>query len=419
MNEERQRAGAPYPIRPITEAEWPDFVALDHEAFNVADPPEVTAERWKELIEFERTLCAFDGDVLVGSTAAYSLTMTVPGGPIPVAGITGVAVLPSHRRKGILRSLMTRQLADLHEGGEPVAALYASEAAIYGRFGYGRAADAMFFRIPRHGSAFVPHAPADPKLRLRVARPADVRGDLEKVFAEVQPTRPGLYARSPGFWNWVLRDDEQARGGDGPLRCVLAEDDGGPRGYALFRVKDSWDDYDLPQSEVRLKELFAVDAAAYATLWRSLLDRDLCVRVYAWNRPVDDPLFHLLAEPRRLHAGWRDELWVRLVEVGAALGARRYSAPVDVVLDVRDEVCPWNEGRWRLAADGTGATCERTADPADLELPVHVLGAAFLGGRDLTPYGAAGVVRQVRPGALKALSTAMSWEPRPWGGLVF
>src|SRR5690606_17919756 len=169
MNEERQRAGAPYPIRPITEAEWPDFVALDDEAFNVADPPEVTAERWTELIEFERTLCAFDGDVLVGSTAAYSLTMTVPGGPIPVAGITGVAVLPSHRRKGILRSLMTRQLADLHEGGEPVAALYASEAAIYGRFGYGRAADAMFFRIPRHGSAFVPHAPADPKLRLRVA----------------------------------------------------------------------------------------------------------------------------------------------------------------------------------------------------------------------------------------------------------
>jgi len=418
MNEERQRSAAPYPIRPITEAEWPHFAALDHEAFSVADPLEA-ADRWKEMIEFDRTLCAFDGDLLVGSTAACSFTMTVPGGPMPVAGVTGVAVLPSHRRKGILRSLMTRQLADLHEGGESVAALYASEAAIYGRFGYGRAADAMFFRIPKHGSAYGPHAPADPRLRIRVARPADVRGDLEKVFAEVQPTRPGLYARSPAFWNLVLRDDEYARRGDGPLRCVLAEDDGGPRGYALFRAKESWDDHDLPQGEVRLKELFAVDPAAYATVWRSVLDRDLCVRVVAWSRPVDDPLIHLLAEPRQLHAGWRDDLWVRLVDVGPALAARAYSAPVDVVLQVRDEVCPWNEGRWRLAADGAGATCERTTDPADLELPVDVLGAGFLGGRDLVPFAATGAVRQVRPGALKALSTAMSWEPRPWGATVF
>lgn len=418
MTDDRERAAAPYLIRPITEDEWPQFLAVDNEAFNIADPPD-TPDYWRQVIEFERTLSAFDGDLLVGSTAIYSLTMTVPGGPIPVAGVTGVSVLPSHRRRGILRALMTRQLRDIHEGGEAVAALYASEAAIYGRFGYGRAADHLFFRIPKHGSAFRPDAPTDPALRLRVARPADVRGDLEKVFDEIVTTRPGMYARSEGRWIGVLRDDEVARGGFGPLRCMIAEDDGGPRGYALFRAKSSWTEHDLPDGEVRLRDLFAVDPAAYAALWRALLDRDLCTSVFAQSRPVDDPLIHLLAEPRHLNAGWADELWVRLVDVGDALAARRYSAPVDVVFEVSDPVCPWNEGRWRLAGDASGATCERTSAPADLTLPVDVLGAGYLGGRPLTPLADAGVVRESRPGALKALSVAMSWEPRPWAGLVF
>lgn len=418
MSEERHRPAPPYPIRPLAEDEWHRLVELDEEAFSSPHPPEAL-EHVKQMLEFDRTLGAFDGDLLVGAAAAYSLTMTVPGGPIPVAGVTWVAVLGSHRRRGVLRSLMLRQLDDLHERGEPVAALYASEAAIYGRFGYGRAADTMFFRIPTHGSAFRPDAPADPNLRLRIARPAEVRPALEKVFGEVVTTRPGLYARCAGRWTGVLRDDEHARGGLGPLRCVLAEDDGGPRGYALFRVKPGFTEWDVPDGEVRLKELFAVDPAAYAAVWRAVLDRDLCARVVAPHRPVDDPLVHLLADPRHLNAGMRDDLWVRVVDVGPALTARRYAAPVDVVLEVRDPVCPWNEGRWRLAADTAGATCERTTAPADVELSVNVLGSGYLGGQPLTPYAAVGAARELRPGALAALSAAMSWEPRPWGGLIF
>ncbi|MEV5408508.1 GNAT family N-acetyltransferase [Thermopolyspora sp. NPDC052614] len=419
MNDDRRRSAAPYPIRPVTEAEWPKFKDLDGEAFNLSAPPEVQ-DQFKEVLEFERTLGAFDGDLLVGFTTVFSLTMTVPGGPIPVAGVSAVSVLASHRRKGILRSLMTRQLADLHEGGESVAALYASEAGIYGRFGYGRAADTLFFRIPKLGSAFVPDVPSDPALRLRVAKPAEARGELEKVFAEVVTSRPGLYARSEGRWNGALRDSDYDRQGAGPLRCVLAEDDHGTRGYALFRVKEGWNEHDLPDGELRLKELFAVDDAAYAALWRSALDRDLCARLYAWSRPVDDPLIHLLADPRQLHAGWMDDLWVRVVNLGEAMTARRYSAPVDVVLEVSDPLCPWNEGRWRLTADAKGAAvCERTTSPADLELPVSVLGSGYLGGRPLTPLARAGAVRELRQGALKELSTAMSWEPRPWAGLIF
>ncbi|WP_067179089.1 GNAT family N-acetyltransferase [Microtetraspora niveoalba] len=410
-------------IRPITEPEWPAFVRVDREAFNSSLPPELN-DRMRELFELDRSLAAFDGDLIVGTTTVLSLTMTVPGGSLPVGGVSAVGVLPSHRRRGILTSLMTRQLADLHERGESVAALYASEAAIYGRYGYGRAADTLFFRIPTARSAFRGDAPVDPSLRVRLAEPAEARADLEKVFESVRTTRPGLYDRSDACWRLeVLADEEVYRRGAGPLRCVIVEDDDGPRGYALFRVKSGWTDHNLPDGEVLLNDLFATDPAAYALTWRTVLDRDLCVRLHAWGRPVDDPIVHLLAEPRQLNAGWLDDLWVRLVDVDQALAGRAYAAPVDLVIEVEDRVCPWNAGRFRLVASGgTGtakASCERTGDPADVTLPVDALGAAYLGGRPLTAMGAAGLVTEHSEGALHALSTAMSWEPRPWAGLIF
>ena len=404
-------------VRPITESEWPAFAAVDYEAFNSSHPP-AAADRWRELAEIDRSLAAFDGDLMVGCTAAITFTMTVPGGPIPVAGVTAVGVLASHRRRGVLSALMTRQLHDLHDNGEAVAALYATEAAIYGRFGYGRAADGLFLRIPKRGSEFVKNAPTDPALRLRVAKPADELPQLRKVFESVWTARPGMYARSDARWRVeVLSDEDHDRGGTGPLRCMIAEDDEGPRGYALFRVKSGYTDHDVPDGEVRLKELFASDPAAYAMLWRSVLDRDLCSRVFAWSRPVDDPIVHLLAEPRHLNAGWLDELWVRIVDVDRALASRSYAAPADLVIEVEDDVCPWNVGRWRLTT--AKASCERTDDPADLTLPVTVLGAAYLGGRPLTALAGAGIVREHREGALRELSTAMSWDPKPWAGLVF
>ncbi|MEU8265902.1 GNAT family N-acetyltransferase [Sphaerisporangium sp. NPDC049002] len=405
-------------IRPIKNSEWDQWIVIDEEAFAM-DATEPRAGQFRALVEWDRSLGAYDGDLLVGSTMGLSFTMTVPGGRRPVCGVTGVAVLASHRRRGVLSSLMRRQLADLHESGEAVAVLYASEGAIYGRYGYGRASDNLVLRIPKRGSEFVPYAPADPSLRLRVVRPAAARADIEKVFDSVVTTRPGLYARSPERWDAMLDDDESSRYGATTLRCVIAEDDAGPRGYALFRLKADYTDHDVADGEVRLRDLFGLDPAAYALLWRHVLDRDLCSRVYASNRPADDPIMHLLAEPRMLNAAFVDEMWVRVVDAGRALPDRAYSAPVDVVLDVADTVCPWNAGRWRLSADATGATCARTNDPPDVELPVSVLGAAYLGGRTLGAYEAAGVIRETRPGAVRALSAAMSWETKPWGGLIF
>ncbi|MEV7011281.1 GNAT family N-acetyltransferase [Streptosporangium sp. NPDC051022] len=406
-------------LRPLTESDYSTWITVDEEAFGNAIPPH-RRELFKDVTEFDRSLGAFEDDQLVGVTSVFSFTMTVPGGPLPVAGVTSVAVLPSHRRRGVLSALMTRQLSDIRERGEAVAALYASEAAIYGRFGYGRAADNLFFDIPTHSAGFVKHAPSDPSLRLRIVRPAEARSVFEKVFEAALDGRPGLYARTPERWNAILSDHEADQGGSGPLRAVVVEDDRGPRGYALFRIRSGITDHDTPSGELRLKELFGLDPAAYALLWRHVLDRDLVSRVRVAQRPVDDPLMHLLAEPRHLNAGWLDELWIRLVDVERALASRRYSAPVDVVIEVEDTLCPWNAGRWRLSAGTSGARCVPAGDAeADLRLPVALLGAAYLGGRALTGAQAAGLVHESRAGAVRELSTAMSWEPAPWTGLIF
>lgn len=407
-----------YPIRPIDESEWPSFARVTTEGFGWTPHPK-EMERYKRETEFDRTLAAFDGDLIAGVTSILSLTMTVPGGRMPVAGVTSVSVLPSHRRRGILTSLMRRQLADVRERGESVAALFASETPIYGRYGYGRAAHELSFRIRTSGSAFTANAPADPSLRIRVARPADVRADLERLFASVVDRRPGRYDRDARTWDNVLADEEFDQHGAGSLRSVLAEDDEGVRGYALFRIKASWDGNGVPDGELRLRELEAADPAAYALLWRSVLDRDLVSTVQARTRPVDDPLIALIADQRQLRAGWSDELWVRVVEVERALAARAYSAAVDVVIEVEDDVCPWNAGRWRLTADLSGAECKPVEDAPDVTLPVAALGSAYLGDGLLMESAAAGLLREHSPGSVRALATAMSWSPKPWAGLGF
>ncbi|MEV5495851.1 GNAT family N-acetyltransferase [Nonomuraea fuscirosea] len=407
-----------YPIRPIDESEWPAYTRVLEEGFGWTPHP-TQAERWKAETEFDRTLAVFDGDQIVGVTGIYSLPMTVPGGQLPVAGVTAVSVLPSHRRRGVLSAMMRRQLDDIRERGESVAALYASEALIYGRYGYGRASSELSFQIDTRRSAFVPGAPSDPSLRLRVVKPADERAELEKLFASVVPRRPGRYERNAHFWNGLLADEEADQHGAGPWRSILAEDDRGVRGYALFRIKSSWDDNGIPNGTVKLQELEAADPAAYALLWRSVLDRDLVSKVQSGGRPVDDPLIALLADSRQLRASWADELYVRLVEVGEALSARSYSTPVDLVIEVEDETCPWNARRWRLTAGSSGAECVPVEDQPDVTLPVVALGSAYLGDGLLGQQLDAGLLREHTVGAVRGLATAMAWSPKPWAGMTF
>jgi predicted acetyltransferase len=415
----------PYPIRPITEDELPALHAVDAHAFHGEELSDHVRERLHARMEYDRTLAAFDGDTMVGTAGAFSFQMCVPGALTAVAGVTLVGVLPSHRRRGILSSLMRRQLDDLHEGGEAVAALFASESVIYGRFGYGRAAWNAAYSLRGGEGALAAGAAADDRLRLRIAEPESARAALAKVYDLVLAERPGFYARNSAWWDRALADPPEWREGASPLRCVIVEDSAGPRGYALFSGCGRWDeDACLPDGSITVREAIATDPAATAAIWADLLSRDLTTEFHARLRPIDDPLLHLLADPRRARPRISDGLWVRVVDVGRALSQRRYACPVDVAIEVSDEFCPWNQGRWRLSAGaapatGAGAVCERTSAPADVVLPAHALGAGYLGGMRLGPMALAGLITERRPGALAALSAAMSWDLAPWCPMMF
>jgi predicted acetyltransferase len=190
----------------------------------------------------------------------------------------------------------------------------------------------------------------------------------------------------------------------------------------LYATRERWDDATgLPDGQLTVRELIAADPAAGAALWQNLLDRDLIASVIAELRPADDPVLHQLLDQRRARERLADGLWVRVIDLAAALSGRAYSGPVDVVLEVSDALLPANAGRWRLRAAGPdgGAVCERTQQPADLALDVRELGAAYLGGTRLGTLAQAGLVRELTPGALTPLSAAMTWDPPPWCPRIF
>lgn len=417
---------ATYPIRPVAEDELADFLTVDQHASHGTPISERAHANLLARLEFGRTLAAFDGDTIVGGTGVFSFHMRVPGAMAAVAGVSLVAVLPSHRRQGILSALMRRQLADVSERGETVAVLFGSESGIYGRYGYGRASWQAAYRLQRGEGALAPGVPADPGLRLRIVEPLSARAELAQVYDLALSERPGLYARTEPWWDRLLIDLNCDGESSRPIRCVLAEGDSGPRGYAVFTSTECWDeDAGLPEGVLEVSEAVATDPAATAALWDNLLSRDLVSEFHARMRPVDDPLLYLLADPRRVRSVVSDGLWVRLVDVASALAQRHYACPVDVVIEVADQLCPQNAGRWRLAAEtgatpaGFRATCEPTTAPADVVLPVLALGAAYLGGTGLGAMAKAGLVTEATPGSLAALSTAMSWEPAPWCPMTF
>jgi predicted acetyltransferase len=405
-------------IRPITDDEYAAFRLVHEHSFNSGPAPAARWPRMRRQFEANRSLGAFDpalpaGRDIVGTAGVYSFPMTVPGAVLPVAGVTMVAVLPTHRRRGILRSMMRRQLADIAaQGEEPIAALWAAETPLYGRYGYGRASSHAFFRFRRGEGTLSALAPADPALT------------LAKVYACVAASQPGFFGRDDDWWERVLDDPEEDRHGASPLRCLLAADGNGVRGYALYRAVARWEQGTvLPDSSVSVLELVSADPAAGAALWRDLLSRDLVTEITADLRPADDPLIYQLHDSRRARLQLSDNLWVRIIDLPAALTRRAYAGQVDVVLEVTDELLPANAGRWRLRAAGAdgdvAASCVPTNDPADIALDVRELGAAYLGGTRLGALAAAGLVSELRPGTLGPLSAAMTWDPAPWCPRIF
>ena len=325
---------------------------------------------------------------------------------LPCAGVTAVGVHPTHRRRGVLRSMMDAQLADIHERGEPIAALWASEETIYGRFGYGIASWAGELSVQHEWDAFA--EPLEPGGTVRFVTPEEARELFPPIYEAVRRRRPGMTSRSEDWWNdRQLRMPEQQA--DAPKRFVVLELDGEPLGYAIYRTHFNFE-RGLPGSRLVLLEALASTPPATAAIWRFVLDVDWMATVEVRHAPPDHPLFLLLAMPRRARYQMGDALWVRLVDLPAALGGRRYGEGEPLVLEVRDAVCGWNEGRWRL----DGGACERTKAKPDLALDVSALGSAYLGAVSFTQLREASRVEELREGAAAQADALFAWRPLPW-----
>lgn len=413
---------ADWTVRGTDRDEYLDVTRVVAEALLAPEDPETVVETRRSFADaqgYDRILVATDAaDEIVGTTRSLAFEMALPGGVRRVAGVTGVGVWPTHRRRGVLSTLMRRQLADLHAAGESYAALWASEGGIYGRFGYGPAATEIEAGIDTAQATLRADAPRDPSLTVRLARPADVRPDLEAVFAEAAETELGRFRRDASWWGRVLRDLPDRRGGKGPLGAAVVRGADGPVGYALYRTMRKWDT-DGSGSELFVQEIVATTATAHVALYEHLFSRDLVARVAFDFLPQDPPLLRLLTDLQRLKRTPSDSLWLRLVDVPAALTERTYATPFTAVLEVTDRYAPWNEGRWYVEAGTDGARVEVTDQACDLTLDVSHLGAAYLGQAPLLGALRAGLITEHTPGTVARLDTALH-RPDPVScGVIF
>src|SRR3954462_9232292 len=325
-------------LRPATREEFDDFGRAALSAFH-QELTDADRARYERIDEPERSLAWFDDDRIVATTGAYTRELTVPGAVVPCAAVTAVAVVATHRRRGLLTAMMRRQLEDLRERGDSVAALWASEGSIYARFGYGiaaRAARLVARRPPpppgggARGGGGPRAAPPAIGAPLRAGPAGEHVEVMRAVHERVLPRRPGMLDRPGPWWRDRLNDPESLRDGAQPLQAVITED-----GYALYAVRpDSGEDG--PAGEVRVRELVAARPDAHAQLWAFLLDQDL-TRTITWSlAPVDEPLWLALTDPRAVRMTLTDSLWIRLVDVPTALTARSYAIDADVVIAVAD-----------------------------------------------------------------------------------
>jgi predicted acetyltransferase len=384
---------------------WRDAMKATMATF-ADEPREEDFARFEKTLVRERFWAAYDDGVPVGTAADFPFRLTVPGGELAAGGVTWVAVLPSHRRRGILTALMRRELDDLHERGEPLAVLWASEAAIYGRFGYGMAAP--HFEMDADKSRFALRDDTGPRGNVRMATLEDAVDPCARVYDRIRPTVPGFNARSREWWEtYRLNDPEHGRHGASPKYVAVIDVDGEPSAYAIYRVKSEWE-HGFSNSRLRVVEALAATPAAERELWRFLFGIDLIVRIEARVDPASAlPL--MVVDARSLHLRLYEGLWLRLVDVGAALARRTYAGEGEgeVVLEVRDEFCPWNAGRWRV-----GAEVARTDASADLELDVADLASVYLGAFTFSRLAAAERVRELKPGA-RARADDLFRTPRP------
>lgn len=407
-------------VRPVTDSELEEFFRVVAAAFGSGpSDPEQLAD-WRKALELERTRAVFAGGRLVAASAALSLELTLPGlTTVPAAGVTFVGVLPTHHRRGHLRTMMASLLDDAADRREPMAILLASESLVYGRFGFGPASSHASVEVESRYAAFRPSAP-DGGGRIELCDERRAAEVLPAVLDAARRVQPGDVRRPDAWWDARFRDPEKKRDGAGPQFYAVHESNSGSvDGYAVYRVKSDWE-HGCHNGRVLASEVVGLTAGAEADLWRFLFSIDLTVVVEAERRPLDDPLRWMLADPRRLRTTMvSDFLWVRPLDVAAALAARRYQVDGALVLDVRDGARPRGAGRYGLEGGPDGAECRPTTGGADLALDVEDLGAVYLGGVAPSSLAATGRIVEVRAGALRRADAMFVSHPGPFARTGF
>lgn len=413
-------------IRPLTSDDTGALVEADDYAF-VGDPTSLPPEHMMggyDITRFHGAAHPERGEGFAGFYGTAPLTLRVPGGldestrAVRIDGLTWVSV----RRRGVLRSMMTHHLGDARDRGESMAALHASEPGIYGRFGYGVASHDVSYTLDRGATL---GAPADIDAQATATRvTTEFLTDSDELAARLSaltaadPTL-GTLTLPEGMVRSRLRDHPEARRGKEPLRALVATRDGLDVGAAVYRRTLSWETGG-PTGEVEVTQLVAVDPGALLALGRRLVDMDLMTSTTFSGRGVDDPLLAWAGALRARSVRLIDGLWVRPVDVGRMLAARGYATALDITVEITDDTCPWNAGRWRLQVDDTGAAmCERTDSSADLALDVSVLGELYLGLRGATSLAAHGRIAELAPGSVVALTRAFCTGVAPIGGAMF
>jgi predicted acetyltransferase len=378
-----------------------------------SEPNEERISRFAQSLPIERMHAARADGRIVGGAGAFPFELSVPGDSVRCAGVSVVGVYPTHRRRGVLRGMMRAQLDDVHDRGEPIAALWASEETIYGRFGYGLASLAGEIRLPREYTAYA--HPFAPRGTVRIAQPDEARELLPPIWQRAFEQTPGMFGRDSSWWeNRVIDDPADRRGGAGPKRFAMLELDGEPAAYAIYRHEPKWEE-GVSQAKLHVVEAIAATSEAERELWRYLLDVDWVATIEAHLLPIDHPLWFLLATPRRMRMRVGDGLWIRIVDVGEALSARSYAEDGEIVFEVADDFAEWNNGKWKLA----GGKCEQTDDDADLRVDVQALGCVYLGGFTFAELRRAMRIDELREGAISRADAVFRTDRAPWCPEIF
>jgi predicted acetyltransferase len=403
-----------FEIRVCPPERFAELIKTAEVAFS-EDVPDDLVKRVEAVSDKERFLCVMQDDRFVATSGVFGTHLSVPGGEVPAGGIAWVTVLPTHRRRGIMSGMMRRMIDDCHRRREPIAMLWAAEGAIYQRFGFGLGTLSMNLEAEARAVGFAREWPSEGRFRLLPA--GEGREIVEPVYEAVRAQRAGFLSRTPDWWAGILPDADKDRKGGEAKRLVVYETDAGAEAYAVYKTKPEWG---VRGSSHQLTVDEAIGSTPRGTreIWRYLLSVDLVRTVKTWRLPSDHPLLVLTAEPRRLGVTMGDGLWIRVVDVVAALEGRKYGLNGHgngrVCFDLRDEFCSWNAGRWDLEVEDGRALVTRTDTEADLALDANDLAALFLGGFSATALAAAGRVMEMRPGGLAAADSLFPTTLKPW-----